>query len=107
MKAGALVCFGVVAWSANLALAQAPAPAATAAATMSVQTLLSSGYEVKAVTELSPDAQQQIWPNTAASPEVMITLQKGQQLAICALSPLSWMNLNQTALDDPHYCKTQ
>jgi hypothetical protein len=105
MKAGALVICGVIALSASSAMAQAPA--ATAPATASIQSLLSSGYQVTAVTELSPDAQQQIWPNTPASPEVMITMQKGDQLAVCGLSPLSWINISQTAFNDPQFCKKQ
>ena len=105
MKAGALIFCGVIALSVSSVMAQTPGPPAPA--TTSIQSLLNAGYQVTAVTELSPDAQQQIWPNTPASPEVMITMQKGDLVAVCALSPLSWINISQTAFNDPQYCKKQ
>ena len=87
------------------ALAQPAAPAPAPKPTVSLESLLSGGYEVKLVTDVSPDEQKVIWPNDTVSPYIMVTLQKGASLAVCAMTMASWLNLSDATLNNAGMCK--
>jgi hypothetical protein len=101
----------ILAWTALAALmggpawAQAQAPAPAPSATVSPGSLLADGYEVRAITDISSDEQKVMWPNDTVSPYVMITLQKGNSVAVCGMSMVNWINLTDTSLAAANLCK--
>ena len=82
------------------ALAQTPK-----AASVSLASLLEGGYEVKVITDVSPDEQKSIWPNDTVNPYIMMTWQKGTSVAVCALSMSNWVNLADATLTNATLCK--
>jgi hypothetical protein len=102
MKVGALIFLGVASFIAQSALAQAPT--ATTTPLVSVDSLLAAGYEVKAVTVLSDTAIKELWPNQTSQTELAITLQKGNSLAVCALSTLGWVTMANSSMTNAVVC---
>jgi hypothetical protein len=102
----------ILAWTALAAFtggpawaqAQAPVPTPAPSATVSPGSLLSDGYEVKAITDISSDEQKVMWPNDTVSPYVMITLQKGNSVAVCGMSMVNWINLTAASLAAANLC---
>lgn len=84
------------------ALAQTPA---SKAVPVSIASLAADGYEVKVITDVSPDEQKIIWPNDAVNPYIIVTWQKGTSLATCAMSMASWLNLSDATLANANLCK--
>jgi hypothetical protein len=79
--------------------------AAFAATTLvSFDSLLASGYEVKAVSEMSDAAMKQVWPGQTIEPQMVITLQKGNQVAVCNMNDSSWLNLTDASMAAPKLC---
>jgi hypothetical protein len=72
---------------------------------MSFMSLLKLGYEIRA-TSIAPLVEQRQFPNTAASTHspVLVTLQKGQSVAVCQFGWSAWSSLSKAALDDPKLC---
>ena len=87
------------------ALAQPAAPAPAPKPTVSLESLLQGGYEVKVITDVSSDEQKAIWPNDAVNPYIMVTLQKGASLAVCAMSMASWVGVADSTLANTSLCK--
>jgi hypothetical protein len=87
------------------ALAQPAAPAPAPKPTVSVESLLQGGYEVKVITDVSADEQKSIWPSDAVNPYIMVTLQKGGSLAVFAMSMVSWVNQSDSTLANASLCK--
>jgi hypothetical protein len=50
--------------------------------------------------------EQRQHPNTATSTHspVLVTLQKGQSVAVCTFGWNAWSNMNKVALEDPKLC---
>jgi hypothetical protein len=96
---------GVLALAMLAAIAVQPASAQTPSATVSAASLFAEGYEIKVITDVSSDEQKSIWPNDAINPYILITLQKGVSVAVCALSMANWVNLTDATLASPPLCK--
>jgi hypothetical protein len=75
-----------------------------ATALVSFDSLLASGYEVKAVGEMSDAAIKQTWPNQPPPPQFVITLQKGNQVAVCNMNASNWLNLNDASMTAANLC---
>ena len=105
MNLRALMFLGFVGFIAQPALAQtAPATATgptTASATM--DSLLASGYEVKAVNPLSDAAIKEVFTSQVPS-QVLITLQKGTSVAVCEMATVSWLNVQDQEMTDAARC---
>ena len=100
-----LTALAVIAIASGPALAQpAPAPAA-ASNTASAASLFAAGYEVKVINDVSSDEQKAIWPNDPVNPYIMVTLQKGTSVAVCAMSMANWVSLNEATLASATLCK--
>jgi hypothetical protein len=71
----------------------------------SFMSLLKQGYDVRA-TSIAPLVEQRQHPNTATSTHspVLVTLQKGQSVAVCTFGWNAWSNMNKVALEDPKLC---
>ena len=82
----------------------ATGPAFGATTLVSFDSLLASGYEVKAVGEMSDTAMKQVWPDQAIPPQMVITLQKGNQVAVCNMSDAAWLNLTDASMAAPKLC---
>jgi hypothetical protein len=50
--------------------------------------------------------EQRQFPNTAASTHspVLVTLQKGQSVAVCQFGWSAWSSMSKAALEDPKLC---
>lgn len=103
MKVIAMTVGALAAFAAAPAFADTAAPAATPTAALGA--LLSDGYEVKSVLDVSADEQKAIWPNDATEPYVMITLQKGASVAVCGLQLVNWYTLNAATLSNATVCR--
>lgn len=107
MKVGALIFLGFAGFITQPALAQTPAttPAAPATTLTSLDGLLASGYEVKAVIELSETAVKALVPagQTVAS-QVIVTLQKGSSVATCEVYTANWIQLPDATVSSPTLC---
>jgi hypothetical protein len=111
MSSRIVALIAVAAFASGPAWAQAPAPSAPVSpaapppGTVSPGSLLADGYEVKAITDISSDEQKVMWPNDTVSPYIMITLQKGNSVAVCGMSMVNWINLADTSLAAANLCK--
>jgi hypothetical protein len=102
MNVRTLMLLGFAGFLAQPALAQrASAADATHA---SINNLIASGYEVKAVTVLSESAEKLIFPGTAPTGQAVVTLQKGSSLAVCGLAAANWLTLTNASLTDTTRC---
>jgi hypothetical protein len=104
VKVKALICIGVIGFAAPAALAQA-SPATTS--TVSADSLLAAGYEVKAIHALSDASVKEIFPGqtTQGLPtQMMITLQKGNSVAVCEMATVSWANLINAPMSNNTLC---
>jgi hypothetical protein len=92
MNLRALMFLGFAGFIAQPALAQTTPSTAPALTTtqVSVDSLLASGYEVKAVSVLSDAAIKEVFPTVVPS-QVFVTLQKGTSVAVCVMSTGSWI----------------
>lgn len=97
MKIMALTLAAMAAFTAQNAWAQTT--------TVSPASLLADGYEVKTINDMSNDEQKAIYPNDAVSPYIMVTLQKGNSVAVCSMSMANWVNLVDTSLANAGLCK--
>jgi len=67
--------------------------------------LLAAGYEIKAVSTLSDAAIKEIYPTGGPYPsQVFITLQKGTSVAVCEMSTISWISLEDALMKDTTRC---
>jgi hypothetical protein len=101
VKVKTLICIGVIGFAAPAALAQAP-PATTS--TVSADSLLAAGYEVKAIHALSDASVKEIWPGQTLPTQIMITLQKGNSVAVCEMATVSWANLINAPMSNNTLC---
>ena len=85
--------------------ANVPAFAATTAVTF--DSLVASGFEVKTMTELSDSAIKQVWPGQTLGPQVLITLQKGNSVAVCNFPTQNWLGLLDVSLTSADRCVTR
>jgi hypothetical protein len=83
-----------------------PALAQTAPATApaTFDSLLASGYEVKAVSVMSDAAIKEVFAGQTLNSQVFITLQKGNSIAVCEVSTSSWINLSDATMTDATRC---
>ncbi len=63
----------------------------------SFKTLISRGYDVKAVTFARGES-------TENREVVMVTLQKEKSVAVCYFAAANWINLSNPTLEDPKRC---
>ena len=90
---------GIVA-SAMIVAGIAPALADTTSPNF--DTLLSQGYEIKAANPLSAAATKEIWPDQTLPPQMIVSLQKGNSIAVCNMAVVSWMyHSRDLCLDRP------
>ena len=73
--------------------------------TVSTQSLLADGYEIKSILDVSSDEQKIIYPNDAVSPYIMITLQKGPSVAVCTMAMSTWIALPDASLANATLCR--
>jgi hypothetical protein len=102
MNLRALMFLGFAGFLAQPALAQQASAADTTHA--SITSLIGSGYEVKAVTMLSESAEKLLYPGTAPTGQVVVSLQKGSSLAVCGLAAANWLTLLNASLTDASRC---
>ncbi len=101
MNLRTLIVLGFAAFVAQPALAQT-APATTQT---SMDSLLAAGYEIKVVNVLSDAAVKEVYPTGGPYPsQVFITLQKGTSGAVCQMSTVSWVNMQDQMMTDATRC---
>jgi len=88
MKIKTLALFCLLAFLAPRAALAADTPPAGPA----LKSLISSGYEVKAIVDISDAEQKYLWPNDSNYPYLMLTLQKSGSIATCTISMSDWVN---------------
>jgi hypothetical protein len=96
------LCAGI----AQAASAQTAAPQATnnPAPTVSLQSLLQGGYDIKAVTAISEFTEMSVWPGTVPTSPLIITLQKASSIAVCNIATANWTELFDSVLPDTTVC---
>ena len=99
MKLATAFSIGVLAAAATAT--QAPAEAVPA---VTLASLLKAGFQIVNVIDLPTDEQKVVWPNDPTSPTIMLTLQKGSQVASCNLTIVAWINQDPAAFSGP-YCR--
>ena len=93
----ALIALILAAGYAPTAFAQTELPAEGTPTTLAA--LLDSGYEVRAVTQLSVDDQKAMWPKDSTIVAMsLIVLQKGPSIASCLLGTGSLSNASPKRL---------
>lgn len=70
---------------------------ASAQEQQSFKSLISRGYDVKAVTFARGES-------TENREVVLVTLQKDRSVAVCYFAAANWINLSNPALEDPKRC---
>jgi hypothetical protein len=100
MNLRALMFVGFAGFIAQPALAQ-PAPATTL---VSFDSVLASGYEVKAVTVMSDAATKEVFTGQTLSSQVFVTLQKGTSVAVCEVATVTLINLPDAGMKDASRC---
>jgi hypothetical protein len=106
MNFRALVFLGFAGLLVQPASAQT-APSATPASAnvrATIDSLLASGYEIKAVTVMSDAAIKEMFGGQSLTSHVFITLQKGGSIAVCENSTLSWIQLTDSQMMDVTRC---
>jgi hypothetical protein len=100
---------GFYLWVATLfVLSRLIAPAFAADATaISLDSLLASGYEIKATNSVSAAATKDIWTGQDLPPQTIVTLQKANSIAICNIATVNWMNLNPSSFASTDRCLTR
>lgn len=104
MKTAALILLGIATLFGQPALAQAPPSGSAKTASVSFDSLLAAGYEVKAATLFSGDVVKEAYSKPNLPSQVIVTLQKGPSLATCGLSVGSWVNLTDATMANTDYC---
>jgi hypothetical protein len=94
MKVGALILFGVAGLLAEPALADG----------VSISSLLTGGYEIKTIIDVSNDEQKVIWPTIPVSPTLMLTFQKGNSVAVCNIAMANWLTLADGSMTNQTLC---
>jgi hypothetical protein len=69
----------------------------------SFMSLLKQGYDVRA-TSIAPLVEQRQFVSTATHSPVLVTLQKGQSVAVCQFGWNAWSAMSKAALEDPKLC---
>ena len=95
MNLRALMFLGFAGFIAQPAFAQT----APATALVSFDSILASGYEVKAVTVMSDAATKEVFSSQTLSSQVFITLQKGTSIAVCEVATVTLINLDAGMTD--------
>jgi hypothetical protein len=80
-----------------------PASAADPTST-SLYSLLAAGYEVKNATPVSAAATKEIWTGQYLPPQIIVTLQKANSIAVCNLATINWMSLTATTFASTDRC---
>ena len=93
--------------AATAILALAMAGSAFAATTsMSFDSLVAAGYEIKATTPVSDTAAKQIFATQNLAPQMLITLQKGNSVAVCDFAMVNWVVMDNTTMANATSCAT-
>ncbi len=80
-------------------------PAWAQSTAVSPGSLLTDGYEIRNIIDISAEEQKIMWPNDAVSPYIMVTLQKGNSVAVCSMSMTNWVGLADATLANATLCK--
>jgi hypothetical protein len=106
MKFAAVFSLGLAGLVAQPALAQGQtgAPKTTQA---SIESLLAAGYEIKAITALSDAAIKEIWPGQSLQSQLVVTLQKANSVAVCAIATGNWVSLADATMATANLCSTR
>jgi hypothetical protein len=104
MKIGALIVLGMAALFTQPALAQNSPSGAAKTTSVSFDSLLAEGYEIKATTLFSGDVVKEAYAKSDLPSQVLVTLQKGPSLATCGLSVISLVNLTDAAMANTNFC---
>jgi hypothetical protein len=73
-----------------------------------MDSLLASGYEVKAVDVMSDATIKEVFAGqTGITSQVFITLQKGSSVAVCETGTLLWLSLDNGTMTDTTRCKVR
>lgn len=80
------------------------APAFADTTSPNFDTLLSQGYEIKAANPLSAAATKEIWPDQTLPPQMIVSLQKGNSIAVCNMAVVSWMYLTAATFASTDRC---
>lgn len=76
----------------------APSPdVAQAQEQQTFKSLIGRGFEIKSVTFVKGEA-------TSDRETFVVTLQREKSVAVCYFAATSWINLSNSALDDPKRC---
>ena len=79
-------------------MAEAQSSSAAKTTSVSFDSLLAAGYEIKAVTLFSDTAVKEAYSNPNVHSQIIVTLQKGPSLATCGISAANWVNLPDTTM---------
>ena len=73
-----------------------------------MDSLLASGYEVKAVSVMSDAATKEVYAGqTGLLSQVFITLQRGSSVAVCETATSLWISLNNGNMTDATRCNVR
>jgi hypothetical protein len=108
MNLRATILLGFAGFIAQPAFAQTAAPTASPAPTSMQATfdsLLASGYEIKAVAVMSDATTKEVYPSQTNLPsQVFVTLQKGTSLAVCELASVDLLSMTGSVMADATRC---
>ena len=82
---------------ALVALTAAQPDSARAQEQQAFKTLLGRGFEIKSVTFVKAEA-------TGGRETFVVSLQREKSVAVCYFAATSWINLSNSALEDPKRC---
>ena len=66
----------------------------------SLGALLSAGYRVASIIDVTDAEQKSIWPDESIEPYIMVTLQRSGSVAVCSLVMANWLSLSPKTLAD-------
>ncbi|MFI4936377.1 MAG: hypothetical protein ACHP7N_17340 [Caulobacterales bacterium] len=70
----------------------------------SFDSLRAAGYVITTVSDLSNEAQQQIWPTDPPKAYMMIVLQKGSSTAVCTMPAQNFVDLVDERMTSTTLC---
>lgn len=80
------------------------AAADEATASTSYMDLAGKGFEIRDVTVVSGAAADTLSGTKDANPQALVTLQRGDQTAVCFFNAINWMNMVPSSLTGKDRC---
>jgi hypothetical protein len=80
--------------------------ASAATTSMSFDSLVAAGYEIKAATPVTDAAAKQVFTTPNLVPQMLITLQKGNSVAVCDFAMVNWVVMDNATMANATSCAT-